>query len=99
MSAIGPSDVAYVAALARLALSEEEAEARARDLEQILEHVRSLDAVDTEDVEPTAHGFELATPMRPDRPAEPLDPELAVSNAPERQGSAFLVPKVLEEDG
>lgn len=99
MSTIGPSDVAQVAVLARLALSEEEAQAMAKDLEQILRHVRSLDAVDTEGVEPTLHGFELATPLRPDRPAEPLDPELAVSNAPERQGTAFLVPKVLEEEG
>ena len=71
----------------------------ARDLEQILGHVRSLDALDTEGVPPTAHGFELATPLRPDRPTAPLDPELAVSNAPEREGTAFLVPKMLEEEG
>jgi len=91
--------VANVAKLARLAFSDEETEAMAKDLEQILGHVRSLDALDTEGVPPTAHGFELATPLRPDRPAEPLDPELAVSNAPARQGTAFLVPKVLEEEG
>lgn len=96
MSRIGPKDVAKVAKLARLALSEEEIEAMAADLQQILGHVRSLDALDTEGVEPTAHGFELATPLRPDRPAEPLDPELAVLNAPARQGTAFLVPKMLE---
>ena len=99
MPSIGPSDVAYVAGLARLALSEGEAESMARDLEQILEHVRSLDALDTEGVPPTAHGFERATPMRADHPVAPLDPELAVANAPERQGTAFLVPKVLEEEG
>ena len=99
MSGIGLSDVAHVAALARLAFSEKEAEAMARDLEQILEHVRSLDALDTEGGPPTAHGFELATPLRPDHPVPPFDPELAVSNAPERQGTAFLVPKVLEEEG
>ncbi len=91
--------MAYVAGLARLALSDAEAEAMARDLEQVLAHARSLDALDTEDVPPTAHGFELATPLRPDHPVEPLDPELAVANAPARQGTAFLVPKVLEEEG
>ena len=99
MSTLGPEDVAYVAQLARLTFSEEEAKAMARDLEQILGHVRSLDALDTDGVEPTAHGFELATPLRPDRPSEPMDPELAVSNAPAAQGTAFLVPKVLEEEG
>jgi aspartyl-tRNA(Asn)/glutamyl-tRNA(Gln) amidotransferase subunit C len=99
MPAIGPSDVARVAALARLVFSEEETEAMARDLEQILGHVRSLDAIDTDGVAPTAHGFELATPLRADEPVPPLDPELAVSNAPERLGTAFLVPKMIEEGG
>jgi len=99
MSIIGPEDVAHAAKLARLALEKDEADAIARDLEQILSHVRSLDTVDTDGVEPTAHGFELPTPLRPDYPAEPLDPELAVSNAPAAQGTAFLVPKVLEEEG
>ena len=98
MSTVETADVARVAALARLAVSEDEAVEMARDLEQILGHVRSLDRLDTEGVPPTLHGFELATPLRPDRPVKPLDPELAVSNAPEKQGSAFLVPKVLEEE-
>ena len=88
-----------MAALARLALSEEEMRAMAHDLEQILGYVASLDSLDTTGVEPTAHGFDSATPLRPDRADPPLDPELAVSNAPQRQDSAFLVPKVLEEEG
>jgi Asp-tRNA(Asn)/Glu-tRNA(Gln) amidotransferase C subunit len=42
----------------------------------------------------------LATPLREDVPAAPLDPELAVSNAPEHEGSAFVVPKVIgDEEG
>ena len=96
MPRIGHAEVAHVASLARLALSESELESMARDLEQILAHVASLDAVDTQGVPPTLHGFDLPTPLRADRPARPLDPELAVANAPSRQGTAFLVPKVLE---
>ena len=99
MSGIDPSDVAAMAALARLALSEEEMRAMAHDLEQILGYVASLDSVDTTGVEPTAHGFDCATPSRPDRADPPLDPELAVSNAPQREGSTFLVPKMLEGEG
>jgi Asp-tRNA(Asn)/Glu-tRNA(Gln) amidotransferase C subunit len=38
----------------------------------------------------------LATPLRDDEPAEPMDPELAVANAPLASGSAFVVPKVIE---
>ena len=99
MSGIAPKDVAYAAQLARLALSAEEQVAMAKDLEGILGHVESLNAVDTEGVEPTLHGYELATPLRPDHPVEPMDPQLAVANAPASQGTAFLVPKVLEEEG
>jgi len=98
MSHVEPADLARVAALARLALSEGEIVSMTRDLEQMLEYVATLEQLDTEGVAPTAHGFELATPLRPDRPVAPLDPELAVANAPEREGTAFLVPKVLEEE-
>lgn len=99
MSRIGHEEVARVASLARLALSPAEIEAMTRDLEQILTHVASFEALDTRGVPPTLHGFDLATPLRADRAAAPLDPELAVQNAPARQGTAFLVPKVLEEEG
>jgi aspartyl-tRNA(Asn)/glutamyl-tRNA(Gln) amidotransferase subunit C len=99
MSRIGAAEVAHVATLARLALSPGEIEAMTRDLEQILAHVASLDALDTRGIAPTLHGFDLPTPLRRDRPAPAMDPELAVRNAPARQGTAFLVPKVLEEEG
>jgi len=99
MSRIGPEDVAHVAALARLALSPEEIASMTHDLERILEHVAALDDLDTEGVAPTAHSLELATPVRPDRPEPPMDPELALANAPEREATAFLVPKMLEGEG
>jgi aspartyl-tRNA(Asn)/glutamyl-tRNA(Gln) amidotransferase subunit C len=98
MSRIEPADLARMASLARLALAEDEISSMTRDLEQILGFVAALEGLDTEGVEPTAHGFELATPLRPDRAVLPIDPELAVANAPARQGTAFLVPKVLEEE-
>ena len=59
---------------------------------------QTLSQVDTTDVEPTAHAVPLPTPLREDRAAAPLDPELAVANAPQREGSAFVVPKVIEGD-
>jgi aspartyl-tRNA(Asn)/glutamyl-tRNA(Gln) amidotransferase subunit C len=99
MARIEPATIERVAALARLALSEDEVASMTHDLEQMLDYVATLESLDTEGVPPTAHGFELATPLRPDEAVEPLDPELAVANAPEREGTAFLVPKVLEEEG
>ena len=85
-----------MAELARLLLSEEESEQMTRDLGQILDYVAALAVVETEEVEPTAHVLPLETPLREDRAIDPMDPELVVSNAPERLGSAFVVPKVID---
>lgn len=85
-----------MAELARLLLSEEETQQMTRDLDRVLDYVATLASVETEGVEPTAHVLPLATPLREDRAAVAMDPELAMSNAPERAGSAFVVPKVIE---
>jgi len=91
-------EVAKVAALARLSLGDEARGRMASELDQILEYAQSLSQVDTTDVEPTAHAIPLPTPLREDRASTPLDPALAVANAPEHEGSAFVVPKVIEGD-
>ena len=98
MSAIGREDVERVVALARLALDEEELARMARELDAVLGYVASLSRVDTRDVPPTAHVVPLATPLRDDVPSAPLDPEQALLNAPEREGSSFVVPKVIEAE-
>lgn len=101
MSGIGREDVERVVALARLSLPEAELERMARELDAILGYVETLGRVDTEGVPPTSHVIPLATPLREDVPEAPIDPELALANAPERSGSAFVVPKVTlgEEEG
>ena len=66
--------------------------------ESILDHVEALDQIDTAGVEPTVHAIPVATPLRDDVPEQPLDPDRALANAPERSGTAFVVPKVLDED-
>lgn len=89
-----------MAALARLSLSEDELSRIQSDLTAILGYVETLERVDTRGVAPTSHVIPLATPLRADVPEPPIDPELALLNAPERSGSAFVVPKVIgdEED-
>lgn len=69
-----------------------------RDLERILGYVETLRELDTEGVLPTSHALAVATPTRPDEPCEPLDPALVVANAPASAGTAFLVPKVIDEE-
>ncbi len=85
-----------LAALARLELSEQEAKAMRDDLDAILVYVEQLDSVDTEEVEPTAHVLELATPLREDRVRGTLSVDEALRNAPAHDDASIIVPKVIE---
>ena len=96
MSRMSRSEVERIAALARISLSDDEAARLASELDTILGYVETLSEVATEGVEPTAHVIPLPTPLREDRASPPMDPEAAVANAPDRHGSAFVVPKVIE---
>jgi aspartyl-tRNA(Asn)/glutamyl-tRNA(Gln) amidotransferase subunit C len=96
MSSISREEVERVVSLARLSLSEEELVRIEEELTAILGYVETLERVDTRDVPPTAHVIPLATPLREDVAEPAIDPELALLNAPERSGSAFVVPKVIE---
>ena len=98
MSRINPAEVERIADLARLELGADEVQRMTAELEAILGYVESLQALDTAGVEPTFHAVLVTTPLRDDVAAPPLDPESALANAPERSGSAFVVPKVLDED-
>jgi aspartyl-tRNA(Asn)/glutamyl-tRNA(Gln) amidotransferase subunit C len=99
MARISRKQVDRIAELARLSLEGGEAEAMERDLERILDYVAALQELDTEGVEPTAHAILLATPLRRDEAAPAMDPELAIANAPRSAGTAFVVPKVIDEEG
>lgn len=96
MPRISREEVERVADLARLSLSEEETLRMAHDLDAILGYVETLQELDTSGVEPTSHAIPLPTPSRDDTPVDPIDPELALANAPEANQSAFVVPKVIE---
>jgi len=93
---INRAEVERVAALARLSLSPAEADRLASDLDAILGYVATLRELDTTGIQPTAHVIPLPTPMREDEPEAALDPALALANAPEHEGSAFVVPRVIE---
>jgi aspartyl-tRNA(Asn)/glutamyl-tRNA(Gln) amidotransferase subunit C len=99
MARITRQQVDRIAELSRLSLDGDEADAMERDLERILDYVAALQQLDTEGVEPTAHAIVLATPVRSDEAVTPMDPESAVANAPESAGTAFVVPKVIDEEG
>jgi aspartyl-tRNA(Asn)/glutamyl-tRNA(Gln) amidotransferase subunit C len=98
MARITREEVERIAWLARLELSGEEAERMTRDLDELLDYVTLLAELDTRAVEPTAHALPLPTPLREDRAEPPLDPELALAGAPEREDTAFVVPVVIAAD-
>lgn len=90
-------DVAYVADLAHLELTEAERSAMLRDLDSILEYADCLNQLDTHDVPPMTQVAASAAPLlRPDETRPSLPQEDAMRNAPETDGAFFKVPKVIE---
>ena len=87
-----------VAELARLSLEDAEADRLASEIDSFLGYVETLNELDTEGIVPTSQPIPLPTPMRDDSPEPTMDPELAVHNAPEAAGSAFVVPKVIDSE-
>ena len=90
-------DIAKVARLARLALSEEELEGYGHQLEDILEHAERVQSLPTDGVEPTSHPLPMVNGFRQDEIGECLEPESFLSQAPDRQGNQFRVPRILGE--
>ena len=94
---IDREQVEHIAALARIALTDAEKEAFARQLSDILDQFEVLQTLDTAGVEPTAHVAGLDTVLRDDETADSLDAEDTLRNAPRRRGDFFQVRAVLEE--
>jgi aspartyl-tRNA(Asn)/glutamyl-tRNA(Gln) amidotransferase subunit C len=90
------ADVAKVALLARLRVSPDELEMFTGQLNSIVDYVAQLQELDTEGVEPLAHGIEVRNVFRDDVRGEALPRDQALANAPKRNATSFLVPAVLD---
>ncbi len=90
-------EVLHVAALCRIGLAEDDLEAFALQLSEILEMFRTLGELDTDGVPPTGHAASLETVLREDEAGPSLSNADALSNAPDRVGDRFRVQVVLEE--
>lgn len=93
---ISTADVEHVARLARLELSEEEKKLFAGQMGAILGYVEKLKELDTEGVLPTSHAVPMENSFREDNAAQSIGVEKALANAPDRAGSFYRVPKVIE---
>lgn len=95
MAQITKEDVHRIAHLARLALTEQEADAMTEHFTKVLTYIGKLNALHTENVEPATHAVTVAAPLRPDRVTNAPDPTL-LQTAPVRDATFFKVPKVIE---
>jgi aspartyl-tRNA(Asn)/glutamyl-tRNA(Gln) amidotransferase subunit C len=94
---ISRAEVEKVAKLARLELSEAEVQEFTGQLSAILDYVAKMNELDTRNVEPLAHCLPISNVFREDVVKESLGTEKTLANAPQRDGSFFKVPKILEE--
>lgn len=94
--AINRAEVERIARLARLALTEEEAERLTRDLQSILEHFSVLQSVNTKDVPPAADFSGLKNVTRPDaaQPDELCSSAALLELAPQKHDGHFKVKAV-----
>ncbi|MCG8403155.1 MAG: Asp-tRNA(Asn)/Glu-tRNA(Gln) amidotransferase subunit GatC [Firmicutes bacterium] len=92
---ISIKEVEHVALLSRLELIAEEKELYARQLNDILEHARKLQDLDTENVPPTSHVLPLQNVFREDRAGEHMQTDQVLANAPDRQDDFFKVPRIV----
>lgn len=94
MSGLSRDDVAHVARLARLALTEEELDQFTVQLASVLDHASDIEALDLLGVEPMAHPLEIANVLRPDEPHPSLDRAAVLAAAPAVQDDRFRVPRI-----
>ena len=90
-------DITYVAKLARLALTDEEIEVFGKQLGDLLGHVNALSDLDIASVPATAQVVESRNVTRDDVLKPCLDRERVLSEAPQRQGAFFRVPRIIAE--
>jgi aspartyl-tRNA(Asn)/glutamyl-tRNA(Gln) amidotransferase subunit C len=98
MPGITREDVAHLARLARLELTDEELDHFAGQLDDIIGAVARVSDVASVDVPPTSHPLPLTNVMRPDEIRPSLTPEQALSGAPAQQQQRFRVPRILGEE-
>jgi aspartyl-tRNA(Asn)/glutamyl-tRNA(Gln) amidotransferase subunit C len=89
-------DVAYVAKLARLNLSDAETRLFQKQLGDVLKYAEKLREVDVSDVEAAAHAIPIFNVFREDQPCDWFTAEEALKNAPRKANNLFIVTKVVE---
>ncbi|QPZ39828.1 Asp-tRNA(Asn)/Glu-tRNA(Gln) amidotransferase subunit GatC [Paramicrobacterium chengjingii] len=98
MSEISEEQVAHLAGLARIALTDEEITNLTSELDQIVDSIAKVQEVATADVPATSHPIPLRNVYRPDVVGDTLTQEQALQNAPDDDGERFVVSAILGEE-
>ncbi len=98
MSAITRDEVAHLAALARIDLTDTELDRLAGQLGVVLDAVARVGEVAADDIPPTSHPLPLTNVERPDELRPCLTAQEALAGAPATEQGRFQVPRILEED-
>lgn len=94
---ITAEDVADVASLARLTLTDDEVQTFTGQLQSILDHAADVEALDLDDIAPTSHPYPLVNVVRPDVVVDGVDRDEVLGQAPSSEDGMFRVPPVLGE--
>jgi aspartyl-tRNA(Asn)/glutamyl-tRNA(Gln) amidotransferase subunit C len=95
---VSKEEVKYIAALAKLDFKEEELEDFTRQFNEILTYMDELNEVNTDNVEPLSHPIDGENVFREDIHIKSPDREEALKNAPDTDGTYFIVPKIINTD-
>jgi aspartyl-tRNA(Asn)/glutamyl-tRNA(Gln) amidotransferase subunit C len=87
----------HVAKLARLELSDEKLQQLMGHINALMSHFERLQALPTDEVEPTSHSIPVYNAFREDVPGSPLPREEVLANAPQARDGLFIVPRIVEE--
>ena len=93
---ITTEEIRHIAALAKIAMTDDEVEEMRTQLSDILEQFEILNQVNTDSVEPTGHTANLVSVMREDEVFSSFDRELLLANTPLRENEFIRVKAVLE---
>ncbi len=97
MKRISSDEVRKVAQLARLELNESEINQHAEQLEKILEYIKQLEKINTEDIPCTTRAIEVVNVLRKDEKKDYNNSEEILDLAPSRENKFFKVPKIINE--
>ena len=97
MKRISSDEVKKVAKLARLELNESEIEKHAKQLEKILDYIKQLEKINTNDIACTTRAIEVVNVLRKDDKKDYENSEEILELAPSREENFFKVPKIISE--